>query len=97
MVQNTHDAIKTVNLDETVMTWYVQVHWCSMILSSVETKSAADIMGRPTEFKRKQVTVGFADFQRHGTAKAYIHCSSECFYPLGGGGGGLKREGKRIE
>jgi hypothetical protein len=26
VVQKTHDASKTVNLDEVVMKWYVQVH-----------------------------------------------------------------------
>lgn len=54
VVQKTHDASKTVNLDEAVMKWYVQVHWCSMNIRSIETKSAVDTMGRHTEFERKE-------------------------------------------
>ena len=86
VVQKTNDASKTVNLDEAVMIWYVQVHWCSMNVSSVETKSAADIIGRHTECKRKHMMVGFANFQRDMALQN--HCSSQCIYPLGGGGGG---------
>jgi hypothetical protein len=65
-----------------------------MNVSSVETKSAAEIMRRNTEFKRKQTMVGFADFQID--MALHIHCSSQCIYPLGGGWG-LKREGKGIQ
>jgi hypothetical protein len=65
-----------------------------MNVSSVETKSAPDIIGRHSEFKRKHMMVGFADFQRDTALQN--HCSSQCIYPLGGGGG-LKREGKGIQ
>jgi len=75
VVQKTHDVSKAVNLDEAVMKWCVQVHWRSMNISSVETKFAADIMGRHTEFKRKQVMVGFADFQRDVALHIKLHSS----------------------
>ena len=96
VVQKTQNTSKTVNIYEAVMKWYIQVHWCSTGISSVETKSAADIMGRHTEFETKEVMVGFADFQRDMALQTGAHhCSSHFTYPSGVGGG-FKREEKGI-
>jgi len=102
VVKKTHDVSNTANLEEAVMKWYVQVHWCSMIVSSVETKSAADtrIMGRYTEFSLEQVMVEFAEFQRDMVLQTGTHSLQFTVHlPFGRWwwwwwGGGLYWEGK---
>ena len=103
VVKKTHEASNTVNLEEAVMKWYVQVHWCSMNVSSVETKSAADtrIMGRYTEFSLEQVMVEFVKFQRDMVLQIGAHSLHFTVHlPFGrwwgveqGGKGGAEREG----